>query len=83
MSVTNNFVGISHELLQVFSDLAKSPCTENLDKVLEAPSFHDLFESVISNSTGSQCRMTVSYLRDVSCLLALAQSVRTGDLIYT
>ena len=83
MSVTNNFVGISHELLQMFSVLAKSPCTENLDKVLEAPSFHDLFESVISNSTGSQCRMTVSYLRDVSCLLALAQSVLAGDLIHT
>ena len=83
MSVTNNFVGISQELLQMFSDFAKSPCTENLDKVLEAPSLHDLFESVISNSTGSQCRKTVSYLRDVSCLLAFARSVRTGNLIYT
>ena len=61
MSVTNNFVGISQELLQMFSDIAKSPCTGNLDKVLEAPSFHDLFESISSNSTGSQCRMTVSY----------------------
>ena len=56
----------------------QSPAT--LASVLAQPAFQLLFENALSNQTGTQAKMIVEYLRDVSAMLCLISSVRENSI---
>ena len=58
--------------------LKQSPAT--LASVLAQPAFQLLFESTLSNHTETKTKLIVEYLRDVSAMLCLVNSVRDNPI---
>ena len=56
-----------------------SPSHENLHNVINNLYFNILFEKLTDESKGTASKMTISYLKDISSLLALISGVREGN----
>ena len=77
--ITDFYGNMDKNLLQYLKDLRRDPSAVNLEKIVSSESFQMLYEEIVK-SKGLQDRMTLSYLFDVSSLLALLASVREGDV---
>ena len=60
-------------------DLIKVPKAEKLETILNSPSFKQLYEQIFSHNDGTESQMTISYLKDISSLLAMVFAVWTGN----
>ena len=78
-SLTSNFTMMNVELLSQLQSLQRQPNAENLKVILDSNSFKQLFEQIITLCEGTESRMMIAYLRDVSSLLALVSAVREAD----
>ena len=78
-SLTSNFTMMNVELLSRLQSLQRQPNAENLKVILDSNSFTQLFEQIITLCEGTESRMMIAYLRDVSSLLALVSAVREAD----
>ena len=73
-SLTSNFTMMNVELLSQLQSLQRQPNAENLKIILDSNSFSQQFEQTITLCEGTESRMTIAYLRNVSSLLALVSA---------
>ena len=78
-NLTSNCTMMNVELLSQLQSLQRQPNSENLKVIIDSNSFTQLFEQIITTCEGTESRMTIAYLRDVSSLLALVSAVREAD----
>ena len=64
------------ELKSLFLNLRRKPTAENLNLILSNNEFQNLFAKILNNSHGTESKMTVCFLRDISTLLAMVSAVR-------
>ena len=67
------------EIKNVILNLRKETTSANLEAVLQHFSFEVLVEKILDDKKGTQSKMTVAYLKDISSLLASVAAVRGGD----
>ncbi len=66
-------------LIQLLQKLWSEPNPERVNMVLQDKEFNLLCRKIIRSGEGTECQMTVAYLKDVSTLLALVSAVRESD----
>ena len=71
--ITDNLDDNSKELFRL---LKSFPCKENLEAILNKKEFNDLYDNIMLEQNGTESKMTIAYLKDVSSLLALVAAVR-------
>ena len=67
-------------LKNLFLRLKATPSKNLMNSILIHPRFEDLYTKLMSTNGGTEVRMTVSYLKDVSSMLALVAAVRDNNL---
>ena len=63
------------ELKLLFSNLRRKPTVGNL-KLIRSNNFFFFFGKILNNLLGTESKMTVCFLRDVSTLSAMVSTVR-------
>eukprot|EP00794_Sanderia_malayensis_P009432 gene9432-biopygen7559 len=76
--ITSNYASMDKNLKEKLIELRKNPSPGALEKVLVLKSFHALKRQIMIES-GTQAKMTVKYLKDISLMLALVSAVREKD----
>ena len=79
MFTANTPVAAIQDDEQVTLNLRKETTSANLEAVLQHFSFEVLVEKILDDKKGTQSKMTVAYLKDISSLLPSATAVRGGD----
>jgi len=77
--LTNNHSATSPDLLARLQKLRQTPTYDNLNNVMESADFNALCGEVLSFADGTEGHLTVTYLKDVSLILALVSAVREGN----
>ena len=67
-SLTEDFACVNNELLDNLQRLRGNPSLENVDLKISSNTFNDLYNRIFK-TTGTQGKITVTYLKDVSSLL--------------
>ena len=78
--ITSGFSKIDPNLQKKLPRLRSAPSPETMEDVIVCPAFELLFQKIVQVEDGTECCMTVSYLKDFSLLLALVSAVRDKDL---
>ena len=78
--ITSGFSEIDPNLQKKLQWLRSAPSPEGMEDVIVCPAFELLFQRIVQVEDGTECCMTVSYLKDVSLFLALVSAVREKDL---
>ena len=76
--ITSGFSEIDPNLK--LKQLSSAPSPEAIEDVMVCPALELLVQKIVQVEDGTESRMTISYLRDVSLLLALVSAVREKDL---
>ncbi len=77
---TKNFTEINVELFSNIQSLRYQPNYETMDVLLKMPEFKNLVSNVLQCIDGSEAHFTVTYLKDVSSMLAMVSAVREADI---
>ena len=77
--VTSNYDNMSAVLKQSFLKLKTDPCNINVDSILESEEFEELYKKIMHDMDGTESKMTIEYIKDVSSLLALVAAVRDSN----
>ena len=78
--ITNDYKDLDPSLKEELFILNRHPSYENLQNVICHQKFKILCQNILKEETGSESKMTVRYLKDVSSLLALVSAVREKNL---
>ena len=57
-------------------NLRRNPTAENLNFILSKNEIQNLFRKILNNSHGTESKVAVCFLRDVSTLLAMVSAIR-------
>ena len=79
-SLTSNYANIDAGLIALLQDLKQNPSPSANREVIENGKFLELFGNITTPVDGTESKMTVEYLKDVSSLLALVSAVREQDI---
>ena len=79
-SLTAKYTDIDAGLITLFQDLKHNQSPSLNKEVVENAKFLELFNSITSSVDGTQSKMTIEYLKDVSSLLTLVSAVREQDI---
>ena len=71
---------LDNDLKESVAALRVKQSSATLASVLAQPAFQLLVENALSNHTGTQAKMILEYLRDVSAMLCLISSVRENSI---
>ena len=74
--ITSGFSEIDPNLKLKLQQLSSAPSPEAMEDVMVCPALELLVQKIVQVEDGTESRMTISYLRDVSLLLALVSAVR-------
>ena len=74
--LTNDYNNMDMELKSLFFNLRRKPTVENLNLTLSNNEFQNFLRKILNNFDGTESKMTVCFLRDVSTLLAMAFAAR-------
>ena len=78
--LTNDYNNMDMELKSLFFNLRRKPTVENLNLTLSNNEFQNFLRKILNNFDGTESKMTVCFLRDVSALLAMVSTVRQKNL---
>ena len=78
--ITSGFSEIDPNLKLKLKQLSSAPSPDAMEDVMVCPALELLVQKIVQVEDGTESRMTISYLRDVSLLLALVSAVREKDL---
>ena len=78
--LTNDYNNMDMELKSLFFNLRRKPTVENLNLTLSNNEFQNFLRKILNNFDGTESKMTVCFLRDVSTLLAMVSTVRQKNL---
>ena len=74
-SLTAKYTDIDAGLTALFQDVKHNPSPSLNKEVVGNAKFLELFNSIISSVDGTQSKMSIEYLKDVSWLLTLVSAV--------
>lgn len=77
--LTANYSTIEPNLLHLLNQLRSCPSSDVLKNVLLNKDFNELFKEATTPASGTESKMTIEYLKDVSALFALVSAVREKD----
>ena len=77
--ITEIYTKMDNVLLDNFKELRRQPSNETLHAITGMDAFKTL-ENDIMKVTGTQSKMTIQYLKDVSNLLAMVSAVRESNI---
>ena len=77
-NIMNDYQDLAHGLKEELILLGRQPSPENLQNVIENAQI--LCKNLLEEQTGTESKMTIRYLRDISSLLALVSAVREKNL---
>ena len=78
--LTNDYNNMDMELKSLFFNLRRKPTVENLNLTLSNNEFQNFLRKILNSFDGTESKMTVCFLRDVSTLLAMVSTVRQKNL---
>ena len=78
--LTNDYNNMDMELKSLFFNLRRKPTVENLNLTLSNNEFQNFLRKILNNFHGTELKITVCFLRDVSTLLAMVSTVRQKNL---
>ena len=78
--LTKNFTEVNAKLLSNLQSLRWLPNFETLNAVLKMPEFNNLVSEILQYNENSERHLTVTYLKDVSSMLAMVSAVRGSDI---
>ena len=79
-NITNDYEDLASEINEELILLGRKPSRENLQTVVDNQHFQILCQNILEGQTGTESKMTIRYLKDVSSLLALVSAVRQENL---
>ena len=77
---TSNYENMNGDLKKLLLQLKIEPTNENLKLVIRSVEFEELYNGIMHCEDGTESKMTVEYIKDVSSLLALVSAVRDNNL---
>ena len=77
--LTEQYTRLDADLLENLKTLRRNPDATIVESILSSASFQALYEN-FTKSSGPKCDMTLTYLKDVSLMLAIVSAVREGCL---
>ena len=78
--ITNDYQDLAHELKEKLILLGWKSSSEKLQNVIDNQKFQILCQNILEQQTGTESKMAIRYLKDVSSLLALVSAVRGKNL---
>ena len=79
MREENIVIKLDQDMRNMIAKLRSNPCSENLESLIGLPGFKDLCSSLMK-SEGTQAKMMVDYLNDVSAMLCFIAAVREKNI---
>ena len=79
MREENIVIKLDQDIRNMIAKLRSNPCSENLESLIGLPGFKDLCSSLMK-SEGTQAKMMVDYLNDVSAMLCFIAAVREKNI---
>ena len=77
---TNDLANVDECLLRALILLRKSPSKSTLENVMAMQSFKEMVASLLEDVQGTEKRLTIAYLKDVSALLSMVAAVRESNI---
>ena len=77
--ITNAHVNTELNLLSALTEFRKKPSFDLAEEILKLNSFNEIVQNVLAFEEGTEGNLTVEYLKDVSCMLAMVSAVREGN----
>ena len=68
--LSSDYESMDKDLKDMFLQLQSNPSAALLESIVTHPKFQNLFEGIMQESEGTDCQMSVAYIKDVSSLLA-------------
>ena len=73
-NITNDYQDLARELKEELILLGRKPSPQNLQNVIGNQNFQILCKNISEEQSGTESKMTIRYLKDVSSLLPLVNS---------
>ena len=68
------------ELKNLFTSLTQNPGFEKIDVIMKNEAFNVLFSKIMNDKVGTEAKMDIYFIKNVSSLLALVSVVRENNL---
>ena len=68
------------ELKNLFTGLTQKPRFEKIDVIMKNEIFNVLFSKIMNDKVGTEAKMDICFIKNVSSLLALVSAVRENNL---
>ena len=68
------------ELKNLFTGLTQNPGFEKIDVIMKNEAFNVLFSKIMNDKVGTEAKMDIYFIKNVSSLLALVSAVRENNL---
>ena len=68
------------ELKNLFTGLTQNPGFEKIDVIMKNEAFNVLFSKIMNGKVGTEAKMDICFIKNVSSLLALVSAVRENNL---
>ena len=68
------------ELKNLFTGLIQNPGFEKIDVIMKNEAFNVLFSKIMNDKVGTEAKMDIYFIKNVSSLLALVSAVRENNL---
>ena len=68
------------ELKNLFTSLTQNPGFEKIDVIMKNEAFSVLFSKMMNDKVGTEAKMDIYFIKNVSSLLALVSAVRENNL---
>ena len=78
--VTKSHADTDPFLLSMLVKLRTDPSSDVVSRILNLDTFNDLVTQILTYEYGTEEHLSIEYLKDVSCMLAMVSAVREGNL---
>ena len=70
---------MNFELKNLFTGLTQDPGLEKIGVIMKTQAFNVLFSQINDDAVGTEAKMTICFIKDVSSFLALVSAVRENN----
>ena len=78
-TITDKYVNMDENLINLFNKIVNQPDNTVFNSIMESQQFKELYSHIVTPSEGTESKMTIEYLKDVSSLLSMVWAVRSGN----
>ena len=70
---------MNFELKKLFTYLTQNPDLEKIDVIIKNEALNVLFSKIIDDTVGTEAKLDIRFIKNVSSLLALVSAVRENN----